>query len=869
MLKNTMPSLCLLAGVLLGLAACEKKQSTDAEKVNVAGVTQALVDDVDRGSSTANPEIWPKLKSPLPVDAEMEKKISGIIAELSTAAKVAQMIQPEIRAFTVAEMREFGFGSYLNGGGAFPNDNKNASVSEWLALADVLYEASIDESIDGNAIPTMWGTDAVHGHNNVIGATIFPHNIGLGAARNPELLKKIGKATAKEVLVTGIDWIFAPTVAVVRDDRWGRTYEGYSEDPELVKIYASAIVEGIQGSPKNGFLGKGRAIATAKHFVGDGGTERGDDQGENLASEEELRDVHSPGYFSSIESGVQTIMASFNSWHGEKMHGNRSLLTDVLKDRLGFDGLVVGDWDGHSQIKGCTRVSCKQAIIAGVDIIMVPNEWRGLFDNTVKQVDSGEIPMTRIDDAVRRILRVKMRAGLFDAKKPSERAFAGKKELLGSAEHRAIARQAVRESLVLLKNKNSLLPLKRKMNVLVAGDAADNIGKVSGGWTISWQGTGNKNSDFPGATSIYQGINDVVTKAGGSASLSVDGSYKVAPDVAIVVFGENPYAEGEGDISNLQYQREDKRDLALLKGFKKAGIPVVSVFITGRPMWVNKELNASDAFVVAWLPGSEGQGVSDVLFKKEDGAVNFDFTGKLSFSWPKRDNQAIVNRYDNPYDPLFAYDFGLTYKDTDTLTDALSEVAEKVEGISGSAPLDLFRNRSRNGLTLYIGDPGDWAVPVVQSVMTSKGSENLIIKAINWQVQEDARQVTWAGNDLGLVYLAKTEEQLNYYDFLKTKSAMRFNYRVDAYPSSWVEVKIDCGYPCSGNVEISERLKKNTIGEWQSLSIDLNCFEKSGTNFVEVSAPWAIATDGSLSLSFADVEYVPGLSATADIQCSD
>ena len=489
------------------------------------------------------------------------------------------------------------FGSYLNGGGAFPQNNKHATPQDWIALAEEMYQASIDDSLDGSTIPTMWGTDAVHGHNNVIGATLFPHNIGLGAAHNPELVEKIAKITATEVMVTGIDWVFAPTVATVRDDRWGRAYEGYSEDPEIVKLYAASVVKGLQGHADDDFLGDDRVISTVKHFIGDGGTVAGDDQGNNLASEEELYKLHAQGYVGGLTAGAQSVMASFNSWHGDKIHGNRYLLTDVLKGKMAFDGFVVGDWNGHGQIVGCTNENCPQAANAGLDIFMVPTDaWKPLMENTIAQVKQGVIPQSRIDDAVSRILRVKYRAGLFSKPSPAKRLYSGKTELIGHDKHRKVAQQAVRESLVLLKNKANILPLSPQQNILVAGDAANNIGKQSGGWSITWQGTNNSNEDFPGGSSIYDGLAQQINTAGGKVTLSEDGSFAEKPDVAIIVFGEEPYAEGHGDKDNLAYQRGTKTDLALLKKLKSQGIPVVSIFISGRPMWVNAELNASDAF---------------------------------------------------------------------------------------------------------------------------------------------------------------------------------------------------------------------------------------------------------------------------------
>ena len=633
------------------------------------------VTDVNGDQSTASATVsvlsssWPLLNSE--VTQDVESTVASILSSMTIAEKVGQMVQAEISNVTPNQAREWNLGSVLNGGGTWPN-GQYSSVADWVALADSFYEASTDTSDGGVGIPLIWGTDAVHGHNNVIGATIFPHNIGLGATNNPQLMREIGEITALEVAATGIDWVFAPTLAVVRNDTWGRTYEGYSEDPEIIRAYAGEIVKGLQGEGDNLF-GPANVIATAKHFVGDGGTENGIDQGNTVVSEDVLRNVHSQGYFSALEAGAQTVMASYNSWNGSKLHGNQYLLTDVLKQQMGFDGFVIGDWNGHGQVPGCSDDQCAEAIMAGVDMIMVPSAWQSLIQNTIAQVENGTIPMSRINDAVSRILRVKIRAGYGDKVKPSERLYANNSSLIGAPAHRAVARQAVRESLVLLKNSDNILPLDRNLDVLVAGNGANDIGQQSGGWTVSWQGLTNANNSFPGGTSIYQGIQSVVNSAGGTTRLSTNGNYSGSkPDVAIVVFGEPPYAEGAGDLSNIEYQAGNKSDLALLESLKAQNIPVISIFVTGRPLWVNKELNASNAFVAAWLPGSEGGGIADVIFKAANGEIKHDFTGKLSFSWPKTTNQLILNRGDENYDPLFAYGFGLSYQDTDTLGDSLA-----------------------------------------------------------------------------------------------------------------------------------------------------------------------------------------------------
>jgi beta-glucosidase len=599
-------------------------------------------------------------------DPQIETKIAALLARMTLEQKIGQMVQADIRSVTPDDVRKFRLGSVLNGGGAFPGENKHASVGDWVALADRFYDASMDTANGQLAIPIMWGTDAVHGHNNVIGATLFPHNIGLGAAHDPDLIERIGAVTAREVAVTGLDWTFAPVVAVVRDDRWGRTYESYSEDPEIVRSYAERMVRGLQGTPgSKSFLDTSHVLATAKHFIGDGGTADGVDRGDNRSSEAELLKIHAPGYIAAIDAGVQTIMASYNSWKGWKVHGSSYLLTDVLKQRMGFDGIVVSDWDGVDEVQGCSKDKCAQAVNAGIDMFMVPTEWKSFIGNTLDQVRTEKIPLSRIDDAVTRILRVKFRAGLFDKGRPSSRPLANKRELFGSAEHRELARQAVRESLVLLKNEHGLLPLRRNANVLVAGDGADNIPKQTGGWTVTWQGTENANAEFPGATSIFQGIARTVGGAGGTASSAAGPKLdrlQARPDFAIVVFGEDPYAEWFGDLKSLDYRGAGGgAELALLQQLRQASVPSVCVFLTGRPLWIEPELAACDAFVVAWLPGTEGGGIADVLFRKADGSVNHNFSGKLSFSWPRTVAQTSLNRNDPKYDPLFPYGFGLRY----------------------------------------------------------------------------------------------------------------------------------------------------------------------------------------------------------------
>jgi beta-glucosidase len=611
-------------------------------------------------SKSVHPELWPQ--AAVKRDEAVEAEISRLLSQLSVEEKVGQLIQAETLSITPEDVRRYHIGSLLIGGNAGPHGDDRAPAQDWLALADAYYDASVTPEPGRPVIPEIWGIDAVHGHNNIIGATLFPHNIALGAMRDPGLVKKIGEATAEEVRVTGQDWAFAPTVAVVRNDRWGRTYESYSENPELVAEYATAIVKGLQGEPgAPDFLKGGHVIASIKHFIGDGGTDRGTDEGDTLYSETALRDLFAPGYVAGIAAGAQTVMSSYSSWRGNKMHANRGLLTDILYDRLGFDGVIVGDYDGHAQVPGCSTGDCPAAVAAGLDMFMVSKDWKALYNNTLAEVQSGKIPMTRLDDAVSRILRVKLRAGVMTEGRPSARPFAGQWERLGSPEHRALARQAVRESLVLLKNENRILPLSPSLNLLVAGDGADNMVKQTGGWTISWQGNTNTRADFPGATTIYEGIRDAAAAAGGHAVLSADAHFTQKPDAAVVVFGEDAYAETRGDRPNVDYAPGERRDLKLIQGLKAQGIATVCVFLSGRAMYVTPELNACDAFVAAWQPGSEGAGVADLLLAKPDGTPANDFRGTLSFSWPRSPEQTQLNLGEEPYYPLFPYGYGLSY----------------------------------------------------------------------------------------------------------------------------------------------------------------------------------------------------------------
>ncbi|GAA0448551.1 MULTISPECIES: glycoside hydrolase family 3 protein [Sphingomonas] len=776
----------------------------------------ALMGMVASGTAAqvADPARWPEAKSPAAlVDAKTEAKITALLAKLSLEEKIGQMIQADTASITPEDLRTYPLGSILAGGSSPPIGAPDRSpAAPWVATSRAFNAVALEQRAGHVPIPLMFGIDAVHGNNNVVGATIFPHNSALGAMRDPALIRRIGEATAAETAAAGIDWAFGPTLAVPQDDRWGRAYEGYSEDPAVVASYAGAMVEGLQGKPANWGIQKGHVSASVKHFLGDGGTKDGIDQGDTQVDEATLIAIHNAGYPAAVNAGTMTVMASFSSWNGAKMHGNKSLLTDVLKGRMGFDGFIVGDWNGHGQIPGCTNENCPATFIAGLDMAMAPDSWKGLYITTLAAAKAGTIPMARIDDAVRRILRVKMKLGLFDAPRPYE----SRPQVIGSAEHRAVAREAVAKSLVLLKN-NGVLPVKAGANILVAGEAADDIGRQSGGWTLSWQGDGNTNADFPGATSIYAGIAAAAKAGGGTATLSADGSFTTKPDVAIVVFGEQPYAEMRGDVRSLEFEAGDKQALALLKKLKAAGVPTVSVFLSGRPMWVNPELNQSDAFVAAWFPGSEGAGVADVLVGGKR-----DFNGKLAFSWPKTAAQFVLNRGAPGYDPLFPFGYGLSYAKGGTVP-ALSEIA----GIDASlANTSLFFARGRVPAPFQLSLDPSVGRAAVDSATAQEGAVQL-----TWKNKGTARI---SGPELALT--RETNGDLN----------LQVTYRLDKAPTGPVGLTLG-----GGRVDIASTLDRSA--GWHVLRVPLKCFRAAGATVDKVSTPFALDASAPFSVAISDI----------------
>ncbi|GBD25786.1 Beta-glucosidase BoGH3B [bacterium HR30] len=581
--------------------------------------------------------------------SQFDPRVNALLERMTLEEKVGQMTQAEIdKLASLEEIPELALGSLLNGGDADPKDGN--SVEAWARMYDDAQRAALRSRL---GIPLLYGVDAVHGHSNVVGAVIFPHNIGLGCTRNPALVEEIAHITAKEMRATGMHWTFAPVLAVARDERWGRTYESFSENPDVVAELATAAVRGFQ---RGGLAHPEAVLATAKHFLADGGTQFGTstpplmliDQGDARIDEGELRAIHLLPYRRALQAGVGSMMASYSSWNGAKVHGHRYLLTELLKNELGFEGFVVSDYLAIDQLDPDYKEAVRRAITAGIDMGMVAHRYREFIQVLLELVREGAVPMERIEDAVRRILRVKFAMGLMDrdARLWSNPAL---QALVGSPEHRAVARRAVRESLVLLKNQNRLLPLRKDLGRLhLAGVHADNLGYQCGGWTITWRGGSGRITE---GTTILEAVRAAVSPTT-TVTYSFDGSGADGADVVVAVIGERPYAEYTGDRADLSVE---SRQVEMIRTLARSGVPLVVVLVTGRPLILGDVFELADALLVAWLPGTEGQGVADVLFG--DAAP----VGKLSFSWPRSMEQVPVNVGDPVYDPLFPFGFGLTY----------------------------------------------------------------------------------------------------------------------------------------------------------------------------------------------------------------
>lgn len=740
----------------------------------------------------ADPAAWPATSSPAALtDRATESRITALMQRMTLRQKIGQMIQGDITSVTPADLKAYPLGSVLAGGNSGPYGNERADAATWAKLVGE-YRAASGKA--GAGIPILFGVDAVHGHSNLPGATIFPHNIGLGATHDPDLVQRIGAATAAELSGSGVDWTFAPTLAMPQDLRWGRSYEGYSADPALVSAYGRAMTLGLQGPLTAGTaLARDKVAATAKHFIADGGTEAGKDQGDARIDEATLVARHAAGYVPAIEAGALSVMASFSSWNGAKAHGNHYLLTDVLKGRMGFAGLVVGDWNGHGQLPGCTVTDCPATFNAGLDLAMAPDSWKGLFNSTLRHVQRGTISTARVDDAVRRVLRVKAAVGLLDTP-PVQRTDPSR---IGTPAHLALAREAVSKSLVLLKNNGNVLPVRPGARVLIGGPGADDMAMQNGGWTITWQGTDTSSADFPKGNTIGRALAAAVKQAGGQAVIARDGVTTSKPDVAIIVYGEQPYAEFQGDVADLAFRALSGEEELIAK-LKAQGVKIVSVFLSGRPLFLPSLFNASDAFVAAWLPGSQGEGVADVLVAGRDGHSARDFSGRLPFAWPD-DARSPVTR------PLFPVGYGLDYQALVTVGPVNSDPRADLAALANE---DRYLVRGKV--------PSPWRLGL-DSAVTSR--------AVDLSAQEDAREFRWSAPGAMAIDgppVALTRQS-------NGDISLMLDWRVDAMPAGPVTLAMG-----GGGLDISALVRAGGVGTITTLTIPLKCFAAAGADLAHV-----------------------------------
>lgn len=724
--KKHLTAILLILAMTMNLFTACQSQPTPPETEGTQAVTDAATVPSTEAEPTVDKSVY------MDPNADVEARVEALLAQMTLEEKAAQMVQPEQNGITLAQITKYGVGSVLSGGGSAPASGN--SVQDWQERVNSIKQAALETRL---GIPVLYGVDAVHGHSNIYGATVYPHNIGLGAAGDEDLVQRIGAAVAEEVRATGIQWTFAPTLANPQNELWGRTYEGFGEDAELVAKLGAAFVRGVQGElGTEEHLSETHVLATAKHYLGEGYTASGINQGNVEMSEEEfetlLRETLLIPYQEALNAGARTVMVTLNSINGTKCHEYGYLLTDVLKGDLGFTGLVIGDYNGVQQVSGHNyKEQIVNCVNAGVDLLMEPYTWEEVIRHLVSAVEDGSISQERMDDAVRRILRVKFEAGLFEEEIGSETENALLSEF-GSDEHRALAREAVRKSLVLLKNdtvggQTAMEALSASGNILVLGSKADDIGAQCGGWTISWQGS---IGDITEGTTILEGLRNAAGDR--TINYSTDGTITGEEDAIIVVLGESPYAETAGDrsTSTLTISNDDKSLLFSMKDSlaqaRSQGTPVVLVLLSGRPITIADYIDQFDAVVAAWLPGSEGDGVADVLLGE------YDFTGTLTYTWPW-----YASDIDGKFDPenadsiLFAYGTGLTKngetinpEGTVTIGQKPEKSAEEIAMIAGGA-IDLES-------TNYVLEAENYNS---ESYLVQRGDENNITYVDTWSGQ--------------------------------------------------------------------------------------------------------------------------------------
>jgi beta-glucosidase len=822
---------------------------------------------------------WPRVRSAVAPDPAVEARVAALVTRMTLAEKVGQLIQPELAQLTPEDVTEYKIGSALNGAGIWPGGDRHAGVAAWVGTVDTFWQAA-EEAYAGRPfrVPFMWATDAVHGHNNVYGATVFPHNIGLGAAGDPDLVRRVGRASAEEILATGMDWTFAPTVTTPRDRRWGRYYEGYSEDPELVHAYAAAMVEGLQGTPEDLRAGRG-VIATVKHWVADGGTADGADRGVARCSEDHVRNIHAAGFYSAIAAGAQCVMASFSSWENEanydlgaarpglyhepynhKVHGSKYLITDVLKNAVGFDGIVVSDWDAHSEVANCSIGDAGYAINAGLDVLMIAGRaaWQSVYHRAVEDVERGAIPLSRIDDAVARVLRVKLRAGLWTRPRPAERPT----RAIGGPEHRALSREAARRSVVLLKNTAGVLPIRRSARVLATGSGVHDISKQTGGWTLTWQGDDIVPADLPGGGTVADALAAV------AADTVIDPELiRVDPavyDVAVVVLGEDSYAEMRGTLKpwrSLGYadlKLSYARDLEILRKLRLAGVPIATVFLTGRPLYTTEEINLSDAFAVAWLPGPHAGGITDVLFG------DHDFTGRLPSSWPRGRQHSAANRIpphipgytvppeetepDGDAAPLFEIGYGLGRGDLGPGPLPLDPPRVAPQAAAAAEPLPVLTGgQPADGLRFRIGGHNTWSRVDIDF---DAPTDELIVRADPLGGELRLRfkgfpAFVYAENVSGLPRDLR--------GYAAAGGAISLGIRVVERPERPLYLAVHDDYPAQPGLDITDRLGE----DWTTLRVPLAELRRIGSDLEHVDVPFMIYTEGSGCVELRNIRWTP------------
>ena len=827
-------------------------------------------------------------------DDELELEIETTLSQMTLDEKLGQMIQAEVQQLLPSDITTYKIGSALNGAGVWPGKNRFSSPQVWAEMIDDYWGAS-QESFEGRpfSIPFAWAADAVHGHNNLFNATVFPHNIGLGATHDPELIYRIGRATATEIAASGMDWTFAPTVAVPLDARWGRFYEGYSQDPEVVKQFAGQMVSGLEGRASE-VEPDTRVLSSIKHWIGDGGTRWGIDRGANFCSEEELFRLHSVGYFSALAAGAQVVMVSFSSWEHDrnydftpgagapynyKMHGSHYLITEVLKKQMGFDGVVLTDWDGHCEVSKCTLKDARYCINAGADILMVEarGDWLAILEQTKRDLNEGYITHERIEDAVRRILRVKHRAMLSGKMRPTEREVVrNAASIVGCAEHRAIAREAVRKSLVLLKNDHGLLPLARDKRVLLAGSAATDLSKHTGGWSLSWQSNDVILADFPQAKTLAMALEGALLP-GNLVLLQADFEFdRSAFDVAVVALGEDAYAEMMGDIrpwNSLEYaslKPSYAKDLLLLRKLQDAGIPIVCVYFGGRPLYVNEELNLSESFVVAWLPGIAGEGIADVLVRGENGEVRYDFQGTLPCAWPstpygfrltcRMDEaaQGLHPEYAGDDSTLFPVGYGLSYASAQSSVEApihpLYKQPADVLPLPSTSHLVLLGASADPRFTTRIAGNGFW---VGADVSRNQPTDALLgrLEPLDYLSERDAFHVYFNGRIASLYLQLPNWNIEDMRGYLVTGADLAFDIRIHSRSKGPVRLSAHNCYPSVGVYDITQRFQTAPLGEWTSVRVPLQEIAASGSDFSKVNVPFMLHTETELRFDIGNLRW--------------